>query len=64
MNEWQERVVQERDDLAQKFQDLESYLSVQPTKAIPDDSERIDLISQRNIMRIYLNILERRISKF
>jgi hypothetical protein len=59
----QQRVVTERDELADKISKLAAFL-VTPTFQRLDDAEQTRLSNQVDVMRLYCTILEQRIESF
>lgn len=60
----QQRVVDEKNELQDKFSKLGTFILDNPIFATLDSEEQIDLQSQHDVMGTYLDILERRISRF
>jgi len=63
MQEWQQRVIDEQNELALKLGKLKDFIDTEKFKALSKD-ERDLLIDQRNTMRTYLLILSQRIALF
>lgn len=62
MNNFQNEVIEERDDLSVKLGNLCSFLENSEIFDELDDDEKERLTAQREIMSEYLDILEERIS--
>ena len=60
---FQDRVVAEREELAEKLEKLEAFENGEVFGTLPE-SERTDLISQICAMSSYKAVLDRRISRF
>lgn len=60
----QQRVVDERNELQDKFSKLGTFILDNPIFKTLETEEQIDLKSQYDVMGKYLDILERRISRF
>lgn len=60
---WQDRVIQERDELAGRVKKLDDFTS---SKAILDleEVDVLDLMRQLQYMSLYLGVLNDRISRF
>jgi hypothetical protein len=63
MQPFQQRVIEERDELVIKFEKLEKFLESDTSKAIDVDEQR-RLIKQSSIMNQYIMILNDRIDNF
>lgn len=59
----QQRVVVERDELAEKLSKLTSFIGSTTYAGLPED-ERFDLCDQVNCMHSYRSVLDRRIDRF
>jgi len=60
----QQRVVDEKNELQDKFSKLGSFILDNPIFKSLETEEQIDLKSQYDVMGKYLDILQRRISRF
>ena len=60
----QQRVVDETTELQDKFSKLGAFILDNPIFNTLDTPEQVDLQSQYDVMGTYLEILERRISRF
>ena len=63
MKPFQQRVVTERDELAEKLTSLDSFIGGEILKVIPAE-EKIRLAKQAGVMKEYLDILNDRINAF
>lgn len=63
MEDWQQRVVSERDELAARLDRLSAFLEGDRAMAI-ESYPRVLLIRQRRVMSEYLSILDERIALF
>lgn len=63
MREWQERVVQERDELMEKIQKLSLFFDTEVFKVLPK-GEKYRLIQQHVFMVAYHDVLDERICNF
>lgn len=63
MQPHQQRVVTERDELAEKLTKLNSFIGGQIFNGLPAD-ERVRLAKQAGLMKDYLDILNERIEAF
>jgi hypothetical protein len=63
MKPFQQRVVTERDELAEKLTSLDSFIGGEIFKVIPAE-EKIRLAKQAGVMKEYLDILNDRINAF
>jgi len=63
MKPFQQRVVTERDELAEKLTSLDSFIGGEIFKVIPAE-EKIRLAKQAVVMKEYLDILNDRINAF
>ena len=68
MKEYQKRLIEERDELEQKYNSLTSYLKIKIKESINDSldmdggEEMLELLSEQQIMmRFYLQTLNKRI---
>ena len=62
---YQQRVIAERDELADKLAKLTKFINSERfTEIVPDEREREKLILQASIMKDYLNVLNYRIDAF
>lgn len=61
--DWQQRVVDERDQLDDRLQKLRAFFKTPQFEKLPEDDQRV-LRQQSVFMGEYLSILEYRISKF
>lgn len=59
---YQERIVEEKEQLEDRLSKLKKFLAVPPISITRDQQD--DLIEQKCAMSLYLAILNRRISKF
>ncbi len=59
----QQRVIAEREQLADRIQKLESFLATEMFAGLPEDEQQL-LKMQADAMVVYLSILEARSSKF
>lgn len=62
MQPFQERVVEEREQLAERLAKLDDFLGTLGWKLPPDEASR--MLRQQTAMSIYLNILDERIARF
>lgn len=60
----QERVVQERAELAEKLQKLDAFLAEPAKFHALDFTDACLLVEQSEIMRIYVEVLDERIARF
>lgn len=60
----QQRVVDEKNELQVKLSALYDFINVNPIYRDLNVEDQEDLIEQSNLMQMYFDILERRISKF
>jgi len=66
----QQRVIDERDQLAERLDKLRAFIEANPKNGTVslfrslDEQERNDLQSQANYMTMYLSVLYRRIARF
>jgi len=63
MQDWQKRVICERDELMCKINDLSDFFDSGKFISIPK-VERTDLYAQCSIMGKYIDVLDRRIKRF
>ena len=63
MKDWQERVVEERKELAEKAKNLDRFLDSDTYDAL-DADERATLIVQAHAMMLYASALDVRIASF
>jgi len=61
---WQERVIEERDELSSRLEKLSNYIDANEHFSTLDNDNKGMLIAQRMAMGNYLDILNRRIDKF
>ena len=61
MNDWQERVIEERNQLSERLRKLTVFLE---NNLIPNGNNRFLLIQQQRTMELYLDILEERVNRF
>jgi hypothetical protein len=64
MKPHQERVVQERTDLAEKLEKLDAFLGDTAKFRALDFSDGCLLVEQSEIMRAYVEVLDARIARF
>jgi len=64
MEAYQERVVQERADLAEKIVKLVTFIDTNPTFKTLADEDRLLMERQRRTMLEYRDILDDRIARF
>jgi hypothetical protein len=60
----QQRVVDEANELRDKFKKLATFILVDPIYQTLEDDEKNDLAYQLDLMESYLVVLERRIERF
>ena len=60
---WQERVIEEKEQLGERLQKLNTFLTAQQCLALPFD-ERCTLVRQAKAMEQYYDILLDRIEQF
>ena len=63
MEQWQERVIQEKKELDEKIDKLKKFLDEESIDAL-DQTERLRLEVQLTIMESYSNILKARITSW
>lgn len=63
MQDFQLRVIQERDELKTKWDALNKFFEGKVYKTLPE-IERDDLLDQADYMEAYLSVLNRRIERF
>lgn len=63
MQEWQQRVIDERDQLAERLAALESFIEGDKFGAVAR-VDRLLLIQQERSMRAYLSTLRERVERF
>jgi hypothetical protein len=63
MNEWQQRVVDEADELLQKLQALAMFRNSTVAEALSDDDKHL-LVHQELVMQQYMLVLNQRIKRF
>lgn len=64
MQDWQQRVVEERDQLKERLGKLRAFIDNNPAFAALDVAERIRLRDQRWHMCQYLVVLDKRVAAF
>ena len=60
---WQERVVEEKEQLAERLNKLNAFLGSETALGLPFD-ERCLLVRQASVMKQYLDVLLDRIARF
>ena len=63
MADWQERVLLERNQLQERYENLVAFLNTKMWEGLDDEDKRL-LLDQRHAMISYLSVLNMRIARW